>query len=193
VLTCTVLTFALCADPSVASAMTFGDLTVPIVWTRVATRSCMDFGAGASGEGGGYTQLETMWSTHETRTTGIYSGRLVVRLQNVSISMTAFVWPHMTKADTAAMLRGYRATLWHEIGHVRTAIASVAAANAGEEFSAPTGDAYLALAKARGDAALARINADQTDYDNAAEHGLRQSSLPPPLAGPNTIVNCPER
>jgi hypothetical protein len=65
------------------------------------------------------------------------------------------------------------------------------AVNVEPGFSADTADEYNAIAKQHGNAAIARITADQSEYDRLAEHGLRQSTLPPPLEGPNTIVSCP--
>jgi hypothetical protein len=191
-LLCTVLTFALCADPSVSGAIAFGDLTVPIVWAHRQTRSCMELGAESTEDGAGLTRFETAWSTHQTResSTG-YSGHLVVRMDQARIELTAFSWERMSKADVAALDHTYRATLWHELGHLRTAQTSIDAENAGGEFSAPTAAEYNAIANARGNAAVHRITVDQQEYDLVAAHGLRQDTLPPPLGGPDTVVQCP--
>lgn len=136
---------------------------MPIVWSHETLRSCTDIGVGASAEGGGVTRFEVLSSGHEG-----------ARLQNVRIEMTSFSWPHETAAETQALRRGYEATLRHEIGHVRTAIASVVAVN---ERTIP----------------FERIEQDQLEYDRATDHGLRQSALRPPLGGPNTVVTCPSR
>jgi hypothetical protein len=191
VITCTLLTFALCADPNVSGAVLVGDLTVPIVWSRTELRSCLGIGLQSAGEAG-LTRIESAWRSEQTDDSGGngYSGRLLVQLQNVRIEMTAFSWDHETAADENAMRRLYQATLWHELGHVRTAEASVDALNAQPVFSAQSANDYTALAQRHGEAAGARINADQVAYDRAADHGLRQSTLPPPLAGPDTIVDC---
>lgn len=189
-ITCTLLTFALCADPNVSGAVAVGDLTVPIVWSRAELRSCIGVGMQSTGEAGS-TRIETAWRSQQTSEDGDgYSGRLLVRLQNVRIEMTAFSWDHETAADENAMRRLYQATLWHELGHVRTAEATIDALNAQPGFSAPTAGEYTALAQRRGDAGAVRINADQLAYDRAADHGLRQDTLPQPLAGPDTVVDC---
>lgn len=189
-ITCTLLTFALCADPNVSGAVLVGDLTVPIVWSRSQLRSCIGVGIQATGEAGS-TRIETAWRSEQTGDgSDGYTGRLSIRLQNVSIAMTAFAWDHETAADENALRRLYQATLWHELGHVRTAEATVDAINAEPAFSAQAANDYSALAQRHGEAAGARINADQVAYDRAAGHGLRQDTLPPPLAGPDTIVEC---
>jgi hypothetical protein len=191
-LMCTVLSFAMCADPSVSAAIILGDLTVPIVWSRVETRSCTDVGGESATDGAGLTHFETAWESQQTResSTG-YSGHIVVRVDDARIELTAYSWDGMSRAEGAALRAGYRATLWHEIGHLRTAQASMDGVNAEPGFAAATAADYNALAKQRGAAAVARINADQTEYDRLAGHGLKQSTLPPPLGGPNAIVNCP--
>jgi hypothetical protein len=191
-LTCTILTFALCADPRVAGAVAFGGLTVPIVWTHVEKRSCMDVGSLPGQEGAGFLRFETAWASQQNKADAAgYSGRLVFRIDNARIEMGAFSWNHMSRADGDALHRMYVAALWHELGHLRTAQASVDAANNEPAFSAATPAAYTDLARAHGDAAVARITADQEDYDQRAEHGIRQDTLPPPLAGADTIVYCP--
>lgn len=193
-LMCTVLSFAMCADPNVSAAMVFGDLTVPVVWSRIAIRSCGNIGQDSTTDGAGLTVLETAWKSQESKADGSgYAGRLIVRIDDARIDMTAFSWERMTPAEAEVLREAYRATLWHEIGHVLTGLASVAAVNVQTSFAAPTAAEYTALAKQRGSAAVARISADQDAYDAAAAHGLRQESLPPPLRGPNTVVNCPGR
>jgi hypothetical protein len=191
-LMCTVLTFAMCADPSVSAAIALGDLTVPIVWSHVVTRSCADIGGQSTTDGAGLAHFESAWESQQTResSTG-YSGHIVVRIDDARIELTAYAWDRMSQADATALRAGYRATLWHEIGHLRTAQASMDAVNAEPGFSAATASDYNTIANQRGAAAVARINADQNEYDRLAEHGLQQSTLPPPLRGPNTIVNCP--
>jgi len=192
-LMCTILTFAMCADPNVQGELTFGDLAVPIVWSHVAVRSCPDIGVETTGEAG-LAQIETAWRSEQSElSSSVVRGRLVAKIDNATIDLTAYSWDHMTPADEEALRGNYRATLWHEIGHLRTAQASVDAINAEPEFSAPTPIEYDALVRARGDAVNARLNADQEEYDRAAEHGLRQSTLPPPLGGPDTIVTCPSK
>jgi hypothetical protein len=193
-LVCTVLTFAMCADPNVSAAIAFGDLTVPIVWSHVETHSCADVGTQSTEDGAGLTRFETAWSSQQTRAgSGGYSGRLVIRIDDARIMLTAYSWDHMKPADADALRRTYQATLWHELGHLRTAQASIDAINAEPGFSAATDAGYTAVAQTRGAAAVARIGADQEAYDRAAEHGLRQDTLPPPLGGPDTIVNCPAK
>lgn len=190
-LTCTILTFALCADPRAKGAIAFGDVTAPIVWSQIAVRSCADIGFATNGESG-LTTLETSWHTQETELRAdVVSGHVVAKLAAAHIDMTAFSWPHMSQADRDALARGYRATLWHEIGHLRTAQASIEAINAEGAFSASTPSEYGAVASERGKAAIDRFKADQEEYDRVAEHGLRQDTLPPPLGGPDTIVDCP--
>lgn len=187
---CTLLTFALCADPNVSGEVTLGDLTVPIVWSHTALRSCLSIGSQVTVEGGS-TRIETAWRSQQTDAGGDgYSGRLLVRLQNVRIDMTAYSWDRETAADEAALRRLYQATLWHELGHVRTAQATVEALNAEPAFTAPTLTDYSALAQRHGTRAGALVNADQVAYDRAAGHGLRQDTLPPPLTGPDTIIEC---
>jgi hypothetical protein len=191
-LLCTVLTFAMCADPRVDGVITVGDLAVPIVWSHATVRSCMDLGAQATQDGAGLTRLETGWQSSQTRELSDgFAGHLVVRVLEARIELTAYSWNRMTPAGAEALRGIYRATLWHEIGHVRTLLATIDALNAEPEFGAPTAAAYTELAKKHGSAASVRVNADQTAYDRAAEHGLRQDTLPLPLAGPNTVVNCP--
>jgi hypothetical protein len=191
-LTCTILTFALCADPSVAGTLAIGDLTVPIVWTRVETRACVDVGQQSTVDGAGHTHFETAWTSRQDRADTVgYSGRLVVRIDNARIELSAFHWDHFSRADSDALHRMYVAALWHELGHLRTLKASVDAVNREPGFSAPTANDYTALANAHGNAAAAHISADQEEYDRAAEHGIRQSTLPPPLGGPNTVLACP--
>jgi hypothetical protein len=120
-----------------------------------------------------------------------YTGHLVVSVLDARIELTSYSWDRMTPAGADALQGIYRATLWHEIGHVRTLLASIDAINAQPAFSAASADSYTELAKEHGTAAAARVNADQTAYDRAAEHGLRQDAMPPPFAGPDTVVNCP--
>jgi hypothetical protein len=188
---CTLLTFALCADPNVAGAVSVGDLTVPIVWTRVRIRSCLDVGQGSSADGSGFTRVETGWSSQEAPETSTgYTGHVAVRINNVRIEMTSFYWDHMAAADANALRGLYRAALWHELGHVQTARKSVAEANLHGDFSAETAREYVTAAERIGNAALTRFGADQEEYDRLAEHGLRQHTLPPPLGGPDTIITC---
>jgi hypothetical protein len=188
---CTLLTFALCADPNVAGAVTVGDLTVPIVWSRVRLRSCLDVGGGSTADGSGFTRLETGWASQEApETITGYPGRVTVRINYARIEMSAFFWPHMSAADTEGLRRLYRAAVWHELGHVQTARKSVADANTHGAFTAATGAEYSTTAAAVGNAALTRFSEDQEAYDRAAEHGLRQDTLPPPLGGANTIITC---
>jgi hypothetical protein len=192
-LLCTILTFAMCADPNVAGEMAFGDLTVPIVWSRAEMRSCMDVGQQSAGSEPGLTHIESGWTVPEaTMDEGSYSGRLVVHLDQARIEMQAYSWERMTPADRDALRRIYQATLWHEIGHVRTALRSIDAINAEGPISAPTAAGYTAAVRARGTVVAAKINFDQDEYDRVAEHGLRQDTLPPPLGGPDTIIRCPE-
>ena len=162
-LICTLLTFELCADPDVPAAIAFGDMTVPIVWTREATASCMDLGRRASG-GPGDAHME------------FAMGRADIRITGARIQMTAYRWHKMTAADDVVLRRNYRATLWHEIGHIRVARASIATARA--NHTAP-------------DAAFAQVNAEQNDYDDRTLHGIAQDHAPPPLAGADTIIDCP--
>jgi hypothetical protein len=189
-LTCTILTFAMCADPNVSAAITFGDLTVPIVWSRVATRSCMDVGGHPNEDGAGFLRFETAWDSQQNQTDAGYSGRIVVRISNARIELNAFSWQRMSRVDAGALKRMYAAELWHELGHLRTAKATVDAINAGPGFSAASAADYTAAAKMRGDAAEKRILAEQADYDRAAAHGIQQSLLASPLAGPDTVVVC---
>ena len=190
---CTLLTFALCANPAVPAEIKLGDLTVPIVWTHVVQRSCTDVGQASTSDGAGLTRLETAWTSRQLSGGGGggYAGRIVAHLNGARIELTAYSWEHMSRAEVEALAGGYRATLWHEIGHVRTALATVDAINADADFSAPTETAYAAVVRERGGTIAARVNADQEAYDRAAEHGLRQEDLGPPLGGPNTVVQCP--
>jgi hypothetical protein len=189
-LLCTILTFALCADPKVPAAISFFGLTVPIVWTRVELPTCSDVGR-VTGEGG-FTRFETAWSVQEAKTKGdTYSGRLVVRMSQARIELNAYAWQNMTPADFDAVRHLNQAALWHELGHLRTAKKSIDALNAGSAISAVSAAEYSTIADERGKAAGASIGADQEEYDRVAEHGLRQATLPPPLGGPNTIVICP--
>ena len=194
-LMCTVLTFAMCADPNVAGAVSIGDLTVPIVWSRVQTASCVDVGRQSAGSEAGLTRFETAWSSQAATAdgSGTYSGRGVVHLDSAEIDMSAFSWPHPSRADADALRRLYQATLWHELGHLRTAQASIDALNADNGFSAQSAPDYTATAKLRGNEAMARLNADQVEYDLVAGHGLRQATLPPPLGGADTIILCSGR
>lgn len=190
-LLCTVLTFAMCADPNVAGAVAVGDLTVPIVWSRMRVGSCLDVGQGSSADGSGFTRIEAAWSSREAPETGSdYTGRVTVRINDARIEMTAFSWAHMSAGDIQGLHRLYRAALWHELGHLATARASVAEANAHGEFAAPTAAEYTAAAMEIGNGALARFRAAQEAYDRAAEHGLRQSTLPSPLGGDDTSITC---
>ncbi len=162
-LLCTLLTFAMCADPNVSAAVAIGNLTVPIVWTRAETHSCMDLGRQAIG-GPGDARMEFLLPQHDT-----------IRVTGARIEMTAYHWPKISKADGAALRQQYRATLWHEIGHFITAQNSIAAALADGLASA---DAFR------------QIGADQENYDAVTAHGVRQSEAPPGLAGADTIINC---
>jgi methylglyoxal synthase len=191
VLACTILTFALCADPRVSGAITLGNLSVPIVWSHANVPSCAAIGLQATGEAG-LTQIETSWRTEQSRMDGATMGsRLVAGIASAQIDMTAYTWKPMSAADVAVLRAAYRATLWHEIGHLRTAEASLDAINDESTFTATTSAEFAALAKARADAGMARFRADQEAYDAAAEHGLRQDTLSPPLGGPDTILECP--
>ena len=187
---CTLLTLALCADPNSSGTVTIEDLSVPVVWSHENLRSCLDVSLRTTGEGG-LTHIEAAWRSEQTAGDDPgFRGRLVVRLADVRIAMTAFSWDRETASDEAALRRLYTAVLWHELGHVRTALATVDALNAEPVFSAPTAAEYTALANRHGKAAEARIDADQIAYDRAADHGLRQAALRPPLAGPNTVIEC---
>jgi hypothetical protein len=191
-LMCTILTFAMCANPSVAGAFAFGDLTVPIVWTRVQLHSCSEVGQTTAEAG--LTHIETAWSAQQLATNdGTYTGRLVVHLERAHIDLSTYSWDKISPAGVNAMRHLIQATLWHELGHLRTAQKTIEALNAGGTFSAASADEFTALADDRGNAAAARIGADQDEYDLVADHGLRQATLPPPLGGPDTIVTCPER
>jgi hypothetical protein len=190
-LLCTILTFAMCADPNVAGAISFDGLTVPIVWTRVELRECSD--AGRSTEEAGFTRFESAWSVQQIKTNdNTYAGRLVLRINQARIELDTYSWKNMSPADVDALRQLNRAALWHELGHLRTAKKSIDALNAGGVISASTDRDYSAIAHERGAAAGASIGADQKEYDRLAEHGLRQATLPPPLAGENTIIICPE-
>jgi hypothetical protein len=190
-LMCTLLTFAMCADPGVASAMVFGDLKIPIVWSRARIRSCLEVGEGSSGEGPGFTRLETSWSTQRlTPDPTSYTGRVTMRIDRARIEMTAYSWNHISAAEVAELRRLNRAALWHELGHVQTALKSILNANAHSEFSAATPEGYTDGAKQHGDAAFAAFSADQIEYDRLAAHGLNQDALPPPLGGANTVIAC---
>jgi hypothetical protein len=161
------------------------------VWSRVETHSCMGVGAQARDDGAGYTRFETVWASQADKAeTGAYSGRIVVRIENARIELNAFSWQRMSRADGGALAHMYQAALWHELGHLRTAKASADAINVEPEFSAETPGAYTALARAHGNAAVARVNTEQANYDRAARHGIRQTALPAPLGGPNTVVMC---
>jgi hypothetical protein len=180
----------MCANPTVAGVIAFGDLTVPIVWSRVSTRSCMDVGGHPSEDGAGFLRFETAWDSQQNKVDAGYSGRIVIRISNARIELNAFSWQRMSRVDAGSLQRMYAAELWHELGHLRTAKATVDAINAEPGFSAITAADYTAVAKVRGNAAVARISADQDEYDRAAAHGIQQSLLPPPLGGPNTVVVC---
>jgi hypothetical protein len=189
-LLCTILTFAMCADPKVAGAISFDGLTVPIVWTRVELPECAD--AGREPGEAGFTRFETAWSVQQEMTSGkTYTGRLVVRIKQARIELDAYSWKDMSPADVDALRRLDRAALWHELGHLRTAKKSIDALNAGGAVAGVTEADYSMFANERGEAAGASIGADQEEYDRVANHGLRQSTLPPPLGGPNTIIICP--
>jgi hypothetical protein len=187
---CTILTFAMCADPKVAGAISFAGLTVPIVWTRVELPECTD--AGRSTGEAGFTRFETAWSVQPAKAQGnTYTGRLVVRINQARIELDSYAWKNMSPVDVDALRRLNRAALWHELGHLRTAKKSIDALNAGGAISASTAADYSTIANERGAAAGASIGADQEEYDRVADHGLRQATLPPPLGGPNTIIICP--
>jgi hypothetical protein len=171
-LICTLLTFAMCADPSVQAAIVVGDITAPIVWSRRDTRSCMELGRQPIG-GPGDALIEL--SSGGPNVSGRRAG---VSISNARIEMTAYRWPKMNPADADALRRQYRASLWHEIGHIVTARDSIAAVN----------DAGLA-----GEPAFARIKRDQDDYDAASMHGVQQSTLASPLAGEDTVIVCSPR
>jgi hypothetical protein len=194
-LLCTILTFAMCADPNVDGAISLGDLTVPIVWSPARMRSCADVGQQSAGAEPGVTHIESGWTVPQALPDddGTYSGRIVVHLDQARIELEAYSWPGMSAAERDAVRRIYQATLWHEVGHVRTAQASIDAINTAGAFTASTAAAYTAEVKRRGDAVAARINGDQDEYDRLAEHGLRQHTLRSPLAGPDTIITCPGR
>lgn len=170
-LLCTLLTFAMCADPSVQASIAFDDMTVPIVWTRRDTRSCMDLGRQPIGIGGpGDARMEFAFGGTVRRAT--------VTIADARIELTAYRWPRMNAVDSAALRAQYRASLWHEIGHLVTARTSIAAAN----------DAQLP-----GETAFAQIRRDQDDYDAVSMHGIAQSRLAPPLGGEDTIIVCSPR
>jgi hypothetical protein len=162
-LLCTLLTFAMCADPNVPAAVAIGSLTVPIVWTRTETRSCMDLGRQGIG-GAGDARMQFLLPQHEP-----------IRIIDAHIELTAYHWPKMSKADGAALRQQYRATLWHEIGHFVTAQNSI--------------DTTMAAGLSSADA-FRQIGVDQENYDAVTAHGVRQSDAPPGLAGANTIIIC---
>jgi len=164
---CTLLTFALCADPTIRASIAFDDLTVPIVWTQRNVRSCMDLGRQPAGQPGD-ARMEFGYSTV----------RPSVRITDARIELSAYRWPRMSAADARTLRAQYRAALWHEIGHLVTARTSIAAANG----------AHIV-----GETAFAQINADQTSYDAVSEHGIRQDRLQPELAGENTVIFCSGR
>ena len=189
-LLCTLLTFALCADPKIPAALAFDDLTVPIVWSPLPVRSCMGLGATPSPAD---ALIETAVSiTGGGSESGNVSGRVVFKLASAKIEMSMFSWPRMSLNERAQMLAVYRATLWHEAGHLLTARSSIAAENARPEstIAASSRAAFLALARERADAALARVNVDQDGYDDMTEHGLHQAAAPPPLVGADAVARC---
>jgi hypothetical protein len=193
-LMCTLLTFAMCANPGVASAMVVGDLTVPIVWSHARIRSCLEVGEGSSGDAAGFTRIETSWSTQQSALDSApYTGRVTMRIDSARIEMKAYSWNHMSAAEVAALRRLERAALWHELGHVETALNSIRDVNAHGEFSAATPAGYTEGAKQRGDAAFAAFSAGQIEYDRLVTHGLRQDALPSPLGGANTVISCVSR
>ncbi len=166
-LICTLLTFALCADPRVQGAIAVGELTVPIVWNRVEVRSCMALGNEPMGRPGD-AELGFSYS----RKPGD------VQISTARINLAAYYWPKLSPALDAALQRQYRASLWHEIGHVLTARASIDAARAA---GIPGTDAFR------------QIEADQNAYDAESEHGIQQSALASPYRGADTIIDCTPR
>src|ERR1700733_448415 len=98
-LMCTILTFAMCADPNVSGAIVLGDVTVPIVWSRQRLGSCLGLGAPSTGDGAGLTRLETEWRSQRIRDDGPgFTGTLVVRIASVRIELSAYSWDHMSAA-----------------------------------------------------------------------------------------------
>jgi hypothetical protein len=123
----------------------------------------MDLGGRGVG-GPGDAQMEFEFGT-----------RGAVRVAVARIEMTSYRWPKMSAYDQGAMRQQYRATLWHEIGHLVTARNSIATAVANN---------------VKPSVALAQINADQNAYDDLTDHGIRQDLAPPPLGGANTVIEC---
>jgi hypothetical protein len=126
---------------------------------------------------------------------GQYSGRVTFELASAKIEMSIFSWPRMTANERRQLQSVYRATLWHEIGHVVTAQTSIAVENARPENSvaASLRADFVAQTHARADAAFARVNADQNRYDDLTEHGIEQDQAPPPLTGADTVARCDSR
>jgi len=162
-LVCTLLTFAMCADPNLSASVTIGDLAVPIVWTRRQTRSCMDLGGEGVG-GPGDARMGFAFAPHAP-----------IRVIDARIELTVYSWKGMTRTDASALRSQYRATLWHEIGHFRTALQSIATVDARD---LQPQDAFN------------QIQADQEAYDDITEHGIRQHDAPSPLEGADTIIAC---
>jgi hypothetical protein len=193
VIVCTLLTFAACADPRVQAAIAFGQMTVPIVWTYADTQTCMGLGTTVPPAD---AQLETEIPMNGSAVAGgTYSGRIVLKLRSAKIELTAFTWPKMSAAEQAQLRNINRAALWHELGHLVTAQASIDAENARPDnaISALSRAAFVAQMQSRTDAALARFTADQSRYDDLTEHGIRQHQAPPPLAGTDTVAQCDAR
>jgi hypothetical protein len=192
-LLCTLVTFALCADPKMPAAISFDTLTVPIAWTSLPMRTCMGLNATskpadaeiqtAVSVAGGYSDA------------GPYSGRVTLTVAGAKIELSMFSWPRMTANERRQLLSVYRATLWHELGHLITARMSIAAENARPEntVTASSRAEFAALARARADAAFARVDADQNAYDDLTEHGIRQAEAPLPLGGADTVARCDAR
>jgi hypothetical protein len=138
-------------------------------------------------------QLETVMSiAGGDQRTGTYSGRVVLKLQSAKIEMSAFAWPKMSAAEQRQILAVYRATLWHELGHLVTARATIAAENArtGNLVTANSREAFIEQIHSHRDTAFERFNTDQANYDAVTAHGVRQDAAPPPLKGADTVAQC---
>ena len=175
------------------AAISFDTLTVPIVWTPLPMGTCMGLNRTSKPAD---AEIQTAVSVAGGYSDdGQYFGRVTLGFASAKIEMSIFSWPRMTANERRQLQSVYRATLWHEIGHLVTAQASVAAENARPENMVTTSSRVdiVAQTRERANAAFARINADQNRYDDLTGHGIEQDQAPPPLAGADTVARCDAR
>ena len=130
-----------------------------------ATR--LAYGFAASGPANGLSKVEV----------SIDHGRSYVDVPVIS-------WPSMSDFERQGLAKLNAAFINHETGHLRIAVRSV------QEVMNEERPIDLADFDDEIEQIKTRLIAEQDDYDADSEHGIRQSRMPAPFTGPDTMMRC---